>query len=159
MTTTVMSPDERAIRQHLDSARFQAGVAAGTWHLVSVKWPIVMVGIAAAPRDGAPEEFALRLDVAGYPHSAPTGTVWDPDANAILAPDRRPRGDRASQIFRRDGWEQGRAMYAPWDRVALQGHPGWAQQYPHSVWNAQRDLTFVLANVSEVMNADDYLGI
>ena len=50
-------------------------------------------------------------------------------------------------------------MYAPWDRMALQAHPAGRQQYPHEAWNPARDLSFILANVHEVLNADDYLGI
>jgi hypothetical protein len=70
----------------------------------------------------------------------------------------RPKGDRASRIFRAD-WENGRAMYAAWGRVALQGHSGWPQQHPRSAWNGQRDLAFILSSVFEVLNADDCLGI
>ena len=49
-------------------------------------------------------------------------------------------------------------MYAPWDRMGLQAHIGWAKEYPHDAWNPARDLSFILAKVHEVLNADDYLG-
>ena len=51
-------------------------------------------------------------------------------------------------LFRTDGWAGGAfAMYAPWDRIALQTHANWAQEAPHLVWHAGRDLSFILDNV------------
>lgn len=158
MTPILAGPDERALREHLRGARFQAGVEAGRWRLISLDWPAAFVAVAAAPRPSAPEEFVIRFDLSGYRQAAPTGGLWDLTAGDFLPADRRPKGERSGRIFRAD-WENGRAMYAAWDRVALQGHTGWPQQYPRSAWNAQRDLSFVLASVHEVLTADDYLGI
>lgn len=136
-----------------------AGVAAGQWRLVSVAWPLVLVAVAAAERTGSPSEFVIRFELTGYPHTAPTGSLWDVDADVSLPAERRPKGERG-QLFRIDAWTGGAtAMYAPWDRVALQSHPDWAQKYPHDAWNPTRDLSFILAKVREVLNADDYLGI
>jgi hypothetical protein len=160
MTAPVMAPDERAVREHLSGGRFLAGVAAGRWRLVSVTWPRVLVAVTAAPRPNSPAEFVLRLETAGYPHTAPTGGLWDVHTDGSLAADRRPKGERAAQMFRSDGWLGGAtAMYAPWDRLGLQAHGEWAQTYPRLAWNATRDLSFILANVWEVLNADDYLGV
>ena len=50
-------------------------------------------------------------------------------------------------------------MYAPWDRVVLQAHPEWAQTYRLQSWNPTRDVSFALANVYEVLNADECLGV
>jgi len=160
MSDVVTAPDERALRAHLAGGRFQAGVEALAWRLISLAWPIAIVGIWAATRDGAPSEFAIRFELNGYPNVTPTGGIWDPDTNTSLAPERRPKGERAAMLFRADGWAGGAlAMYAPWDRIALQTHVNWAQEAPRLVWHAQRDLTFILENVHEVLNADDYLGI
>ena len=30
---------------------------------------------------------------------------------------------------------------------------------PRLAWHAQRDLSFILENIHELLNADDYLGI
>lgn len=152
-----MTPDERTLRAHLEEARFRAGAQAGHWRLLDLTWPDAMFVISAAPRSDGPEEFVLRLNVAGYPHSAPTGSLWDDEAGCSLEPARRPKGDRASHVFRTD-WAEGIAMYAPWDRIGLQTHPGWAQKYPHEAWSPTRDITFVLSNVHNILNADDYLG-
>jgi hypothetical protein len=153
-----MTPDERTIRTHIEEARFQAGVEAGRWRLLGLTWPHATFAISAAPRSDSPAEFVLRLDVAGYPHSAPTGSLWDRNSDCSLDPARRPKGDRAAHVFRTD-WGSGAAMYAPWDRIALESRADWAQRHPHETWNPTRDITFVLSNVHNVLNADDYLGV
>jgi hypothetical protein len=160
MTSVVVAPDERALREHLRGGRFQSGVAAGHWRLIFVNWPVTMVAVSAAKYPDSPVEFVLRFELCGYPHTAPTGGLWDLETDTSLPTDRRPMGERAAQLFRTDGWAGGAtAMYAPWDRVGLQAHPDWAQKYPHDAWNPTRDLGFVLVKVHEVLNADDYLGI
>lgn len=152
-----VGPDERALREHLQSARFQVGVDAGRWHLVLLAWPIAVIAVAAAPRDSAPTEYALRFDLTGYPYRV-TAAPWDAESNCPLSADRRPAGNRAGHVFRTD-WNEGRALYAPWDQVALEGHADWPARYSMYAWNQQRDLTFYLANVFEVLNDDDYLGL
>lgn len=159
--TTALAPDERALRLHLQSGRFQAGVSAGHWRLLEpLAWPIAFIAISAAPRENAPEEFTIRFDLQGYPNVAPTGGLWDVAAGDYMGPSGRPKGERASRIFRCDNWDGGgKAMYAAWDRIALHSHPQWAQSYPRTAWHSGRDLTSVLANVHEVLTADDYLGV
>jgi hypothetical protein len=156
----MIAPDEHAVREHLRGGRFQAGVAAGRWKLVSVEWPFVTVAVSAAERLNAPDDFALRLELTGYPHAAPTGSLWDMATNTSLAAELRPKGERVVQLFRADGWTGGAtAMYAAWDRIGLESHADWAQTNPLQAWNPTRDLSFVLDNVHEELNADDYLGI
>lgn len=161
MNVAVIAPDEHAVREHLRGGRFQAGVAADRWHLISIEWPFITVAVHAAQRPGAPDYFVLHLEVSGYPHAAPTGSLWDTAAKASLVAEQRPKGERVALLFRADGWVAGSAavMYAPWDRTALQSHPNWAQQYPHDAWNPTRNLSFIFSNVHEYLNADDYLGI
>lgn len=160
MTSVVIPPDERALREHLRGGRFRVGVAAGRWRLVSVTWPLVVVAVSAAERPSSPREFVLRFELSGYPHTAPTGGLWDLATESSVPADKRPKGERAAQLFRTDGWAGGpTAMYAPWDRGGLQAHPDWAQMYPLQTWSPTRDLSFVLANIHEVLNANDYLGV
>ena len=160
MTPAVLAPDERALDEHLRGGCFRSGVAAGRWRLISVAWPFALVAVSAAERPDSPNEFVLRFELTGYPHTAPTGGLWDVDSDSSLPTDRRPKGDGAAQIFRSDGWAGGAtAMYAPWDRMGLQAHGEWAQKHPYDAWNSTRDLSFILAKVHEVLDADDYLGI
>jgi hypothetical protein len=160
MSDMVVAPDERALDEHLRGGRFQSGAAAGHWRLVCVTWPVTLVAVSAAERPGSPSEFVLRFELTGYPHAAPTGGLWDLGTDASLLPACRPKGDRAAQLFRVDGWKGGAtAMYAPWDRIGLEAHPDWASTYPNDAWNPTRDLSFILSKIHEVLNADDYLGI
>jgi hypothetical protein len=154
------APDERALRAHLRGGRFLAGVAAGQWRLLSTSWPFAVIAVSGAERDNSPKEFAVRFELTGYPRTAPTGGLWDVDANASLPPDRRPKGERVGMLFRADSWVGGAtAMYAPWDRIGLQAHPDWPQKYPLQAWSPTQDLSFILGQLHEVLNADDYLGI
>lgn len=159
MSDAVVAPDERVLRAHLDSGRFLAGVEAGWWWLVSVEWPIAIVMVSAAPRTGAPGEFAIRFELNGYPNTAPTGCIWDVEANTPLAPLLRPKGADVGLIFRTDGWVGGpNAMYAPWDRLALQTHANWLREAPHLAWHPRRDLIFILDNLHRLFHEDAYLG-
>ncbi|MCW2690810.1 MAG: hypothetical protein JWR37_5700 [Mycobacterium sp.] len=154
-----MAPDERLLRAHLAGGAFRAGEVCGRWQLVGLTWPYLTVIVAAASRPDSPKEFALRFECAGYPNVAPTGGIWDLDSDISLSAAARPKGARAAQLFRTDSWQGGAtAMYAAWDRIGLQAHPDWAEKYPRLAWNPKRTIVFILDNVHEVLNADDYLG-
>ncbi len=154
-----MSPDERVLRQHVVSARFQEGVDRGRWRIVGdITWPVVMITVTAGERHGAPSEYLLRFDLAGYPDSAPTATPWNATTGDVLESHLRPKGNRVGFVFRSD-WENGRALYAPFDRVALNGHSSWMTGHPRQVWNSSRDLAWLLQILHEMLNNNDYKGI
>lgn len=155
--TDLPPPDAEAVEAHLASARFQQGVDAGRWRVVDQAWPTVTIMVAAANQGSGPSEYALRIDLTRYPHEAPTFEPWHAPEGRRLAADERPKGTTASHIFRSD-WEEGRALYAPYDRVALAGHPDWINTYPRSAWRATRDLSFALDNLWEVLNDADHLA-
>lgn len=152
-----LGPDQRAVLEHLRSARFQSGLDGGKWRLISIDWPHLLIAVTAASRERAPSEFVLRFDLTGYPQNA-TASIWDCDANALLAAELRPKGVHVGHVFRSD-WEGGRALYAAWDSVALNSHGDWPQRYPHYSWNPKRDLTFYLAHVFDLLHDDEYTGV
>ena len=153
------APDERALHAHVASPRFMDGVGRKRWRIVGeIEWPHALIAVSAALRDNAPREFFLRFDLVGYPEQAPTATPWDPVRGGVLAADLRPKGERVGVVFRCD-WENGRALYAPFDRVALGRHPEWRRQYPRHAWNAKRDLAWVLEYLHELLNDADYAGV
>ena len=154
---TIIAPDELAARAALQSARYQSGVDSKRWRLVSLEWPVGVFAVSAAPRDNSPPEYVLRIDLTGYPQQAPTAEPWNLERGERLAPGERPKGERAAEIFRCD-WEQGSALYAPWDRIALAGHPNWVTQHKAYVWHPGRDVAFFLHCVHDLLNDDDYLG-
>lgn len=152
------SPDELAVRAALDSGAFQSGVDDGRWRLVEFEWPVGVFAVSAAPRNNSPAEFGLRIDLSGYPQQAPTAEPWNIDRRARLTASERPKGERAADVFRSD-WKDGRALYAPWDRVGLAVHSEWASQHQAYAWHPGRDLAFFLRRVYDLLNDDDYLGV
>jgi hypothetical protein len=154
-----MSPAERLAREHLAGARFRSGVDAGHWRVVEeLHWPHVVIAVRAAQRPGGPAEFALRFDLTDYPTRAPTAMPWDVQAGVKLAPEKRPKGDRVGLAFRVN-WEGGKALYVPYDRVALESHSPWRTQYPRLVWDPTKKITFYLIKVHELLNDEDYQGV
>ena len=156
-TTRTIPPDERAVRADLASSRFRAGVDAGMWRLVSFEWPVGVFAVTAAERENSPSEYALRIDLTGYPQQAPTATPWDLRLGGPLTAAGRPKGERVGHVFRSD-WNNGQALYAPWDRVALHSHGDWATRHSAYAWHPRRDLAFFLSCVHDLLNDDDYLG-
>ena len=153
-----MTPDERVFREHLTGPTFCDGVQRGRWRIAgNIDWPYVLVAVSAAPREGAPTEYFLRFDLAGYPAAAPTATPWDPATESVLGANSRPKGERLSDIFRSD-WENGRALYAPFDRVALGYHADWSERYREQAWDAMKDIAWLLRFVHRLLNDDDYRG-
>ncbi len=151
-------PDERAVRAALGSVRFQAGLDARMWRLIWLEWPAGVFTVTAAERDTAPAKYTLRIDLSGYPQQAPTATPWDLDRCAPLNAEDRPKGERVGHVFRCN-WNDGEALYAPWDRAGLIAHPDWASTYSTYAWHPGRDLAFFLTCVHDLLNDDDYLGI
>jgi hypothetical protein len=161
------APDERSLLHHLTGASFRVGVADGKWSLcgcsvhqsseaAAVAWPYAFFAVAAAPRDHGPRTFTLRLELRGFPSTAPAGQPWHCATSQVLGPELLPKGGQAGEVFRSD-W-QGGALYAPWDRLAL-AHNDWAAKYPMSAWHTGRNIAFYLENVWQILNADDYSGI
>ena len=154
-----MSPDERVLRDHVAGIRFLEGVERGRWRIVDdIEWPVALVAVSAAPRENAPTEYFLRFDLSGYPETAPTATPWDPNTGDVLQQELRPKGTQVGHVFRAD-WENGRALYVAFDRVALNSHPNWRTEHPRRVWDSSKDLTWILQKLHEMLSNDDYTGI
>jgi hypothetical protein len=163
-----MRPDQLLFAEDLSSAEFRSGVVEGFWGLPGGDilpeppgWPKVVLWIAAAPREGAPDRFYFGLDAAGYRTDPPTGTLWDPATMAALAFDKRPKGrpnSRFAKVFRTD-WEKGVALYHPFDRVAAKGHPNWRNEQPHLIWTPERTIVDYLEEFHGLLNCGDYVGV
>lgn len=158
MAGDFMSIDERVLRQHIGSPAFTVGVAQKKWRIIGdLKWPHVLIAIAAAPRETGPPEFFFRFDLTDYPASPPTATLWNYQSADVLEEHLRPKGGRAQNVCR-IVWSEP-CLYAPFDRVALTRYPDWPQQFPNHAWNADRDLAWVLRYLHELLNDDEYKGI
>jgi len=153
-----MSAEERVFRSHIELGPFQSGVAKGRWRLLSIDWPMVVIAIAAAPRPGAPGEYALRFDLTNYPQSPPTALPWDAVKDCRLEDQDRPTGKtRVPKAFRTN-WENGDALYLPCDRVAINGHARWLDKHPEMIWSPNGDITQYIRIVHELLTSSDYTG-
>jgi hypothetical protein len=145
-----VDPCRARLERDLASSRFDSGVEAGAWRLVSLTWPSLTVAITAA--DG--HELGMRLLVDGYPGVAPAGQPWDLARDIALPRSRWPTGGSATMVFRSD-WSPGNsnAPYLPCDRVALATHPNWATQHPERAWNSGRTIVFYLEQIHHELRA------
>jgi hypothetical protein len=154
----VFLPDERQFRKDVGAGPFLLGEARGRWHLLETMWPIALIAITAAPRNGAPPHYVLRFDLTKYPEQAPTARLWDADVRAPLPVDRWPAGtSRVPAVFRHD-WQDGTCLYLPCDRLTAAGHPDWPNLHPSEIWRPGCDITHYLGQVSELLNSSDYQG-
>jgi hypothetical protein len=162
MDVAVERPDERALRDDLHGAVFRLGVVDGLWGVgqaIDETWPNALVWVAASARDGAPDRYYFRLECSNYPNEPPTGSFWNPDAQAPLELTKRPKGHgRVGKVFRTD-WEGGRALYHPFDRLASRSHGDWAKKYPHLVWNRNRTIVDLLSELHGLLNCAEYTGV
>lgn len=164
----MLPPDQRLLEADLQSATYRSGSAKGLWGQAEpdvlpdgAAWPRVFFWLAAVPRINAPDRFYVALDAAGYRAASPTGTFWDPSARATLDFAKRPKGkpnSRFVRVFRTD-WENGRAFYHPYDRLAAQSHPAWPQEQPHLIWNDKHTIVDYLEEFQTMLTNGDYVGV
>jgi len=162
------APDKRQFYADCESAAFRAGVLRGQWDFAEAacvpeadSWPKAYFWLKAMPREQSPDRYYVIVDGEGYRTVSPTATFWDPDAKAALADGARPTfrpGSRAAKIFRTD-WEQGRAFYHPYDRVAASGHPNWRTEIPSVIWTEDHTIVDFLAAFQPLLQGGDYLGV
>jgi hypothetical protein len=148
---TTHSPAEEAVAADLISPRFLAGGARRHWRRVSYRFPILVMAVAAIEPDGSSSEYYFRFELTGFPGVAPEVRMWDAEANAPLAPARRPKGSlRVTEAFKSWGND---TVYRPWDRHAG-AHGNWATAYPMLAWHPKRDLTFILEDLHGLLTSN-----
>lgn len=150
MSEADLDPGKRRLERDVVSPRFESGVEAGSWRLISLAWPYLTVAITAG--DG--HELGMRLLVDGYPGQAPAGQPWDLATDTPLPPSRWPTGGMTAFVFRREDWsiQNGNAPYLACDRRALAGHQ-WGSQHPERAWNPNRSIEFYLEQIHHELSA------
>lgn len=161
-------PDERLFEADTMSAAFLAGAAKGRWGLAeddlvpdTLVWPMIVVWMAAAARPGAPDRYYVLLDASDYRGVPPTGTFWNPTTKETTPFADRPKGatnSRFAKVFRTD-WENGRAFYHPYDRVAASSHTAWPTEQPHLIWDSEHTIVDYLEEFSSLLHCGDYIGV
>jgi hypothetical protein len=153
-----MKPNETLLRAHLESAPFLAGADSGKWGLhetletVNLSLPVIWIrGDKRFVQEG---RVHLRFDTVGYTQQAPTACPWDVSGNCKLAPALWPRGDGVSVVFN-PAWKDD-ALYAPCDRVAMQGHETWSSLCPQWWWQPSFTIVRYLEFIYACLNPADH---
>lgn len=154
-----LDPDERVFRTHVDEGAFQSGIDRGRWRLERIAWPYALCSVAAAPRPGAPNEYAFRFQLDNYPADAPIGRCWNHLLDVPLEFTKRPSGAGRVELAFRTNWKSDSCLYLACDRIALVGHDGWRTQYPSLVWTASSDITLYLRTLHDLLHSRDYSGV
>lgn len=155
----VIPPDQLLLQQHLERAEFRLAQIEGRWRHVATNWPYVTIGVSAAARPNSPAEYGFRFECSGYPQLPSTGQPWDLEKNMPLALNGWPTGRSiVPSVFRPD-WKGGKCLYIPCDRLSIEGHVNWPQEYGRRLWDPSRGIICYLDQLYELLNQSDYTGV
>jgi hypothetical protein len=152
-------PDRLLLELDLAAPEFRCGQLEGRWRHVATNWPHVLITVVAPERPRAPAEFGFRFECSGYRQNPATGRPWDIDSNAALPAPRWPTGNTIVTSVFRPGWKEGICLYLPCDRIAIEGHVNWQQQYPSRLWQPARGIVCYLEQIHDLLNQGGYTGI
>jgi hypothetical protein len=153
-----MKPNESLFKAHLESAAFLAGSDAAKWGIhgtmdkIDLAFPVLWV--RADKRVLVDAKIYLRFTIDNYPQSAPTGCPWDVNAHAKLPTAQWPKGGTISAVFN-PAWND-HALYAPCDRVAMEGHEAWKTSSSQWWWQPTFTIVNYLEFVHVCLNPADY---
>jgi hypothetical protein len=142
---------EQTVARDMKKASFLRGAARGRWKVVRFQFPELFIEVAAVDPQGNATSYSFRFLLDGYPNLAPDVRCWDIQANTVLPPPARPQAphpQRTLEAFK----EWGHGVYRPWDRHGAT-HNNWAYTHPDLAWHSERDLTFILEDLYELLNA------
>jgi hypothetical protein len=145
-------PTNVSVEADLHSPQFRVGVKKGLWRIVSYNFPILVVGISATEPDGKETEYVFRFELTGFPNTAPLVHIWDLSTNDLLAVEKRPKGSQ-KVLTSFEQWGNGNrgSVYRPWDRESG-NHNNWNSTYPNFAWAPNRNLSFALEDLHEILN-------
>jgi hypothetical protein len=149
-----MRPDEEALLRDLACPTFRIGERRGKWETKGIRFPFVLFFVAAASTPSGPSGFLLRSDCTGYSASAPTSQLWHGESDCPLHVIHRPHNHSAVMEAFKD-WNQ--CLYHPVDRIALAGHKNWESEFPDKIWDPNKDITFLLETVHDLLHASEYV--
>lgn len=131
------APDQVLFEQDLAAATFRCGEIEGRWRHIATCWPHAVIAVSAPPRPNAPTEYGFRFECSGYRQRPVTAQLWDLQAGRPLPPARWPTGSfLVSSVFR-PGWKRGTCLYLPCDRLSIEGHDNWRNEYPDRLWKGE----------------------
>lgn len=153
-----MKPNESLFKAHVEGAPFQAGFDVGKWgihgSLETVDWTFPVIWVRADKRVIQDGRVYLKFNTDNYPQQAPTACPWDINSDVKLAPALWPKGGNVSTVFN-PAWKD-HALYAPCDRIAMQGHEAWIGLCPQWWWQSSFTIVRYLEFVYVCLNPSDY---
>lgn len=154
-----MTADETLFLSDLQGIPFRSGMERGRWGFpddeARVVWPHCVLWIEADSRFAVQGRVALRFTLDGYPAMAPNAVPWDCDGDRPLAAGDWPSGPgNVSKVFN-PNWNN-HALYAPCDRIAMQGHEAWKSNLGQWWWTPDSNLTLYLEFIHRCLNPLDH---
>ncbi|HTQ40236.1 MAG TPA: hypothetical protein VMJ32_14510 [Pirellulales bacterium] len=149
-----MTPDERAMRADLKSARFMIGSNEGRWGVCEPSllppdliWPDIVLWVTANGNGLAPKYY-FKWNCEKYPIDALTGNLWDPETKNWLSMDKRPQiAGRGEKVF-----VNPTSLYHPYDRVAANSHGQWKTELQRLVWDRNHSIVDLLEELHLLLN-------
>ena len=157
--SSVVPPDRTLLENDLAAPEYRCGEIEGKWRHLLTAWPYVLIAVLAAERPNAPAEYSFRFECTGYRQAPPTAQPWDLQVNAPLPPQLWPTGRVLVPAVFRPDWKGGQCLYLPCDRLAIEGHANWPQEYPNRLWQPQRGIICYLEQIYDLLNQSDYSGV
>ena len=152
-----MRPDESLFKKHLEEAVFLTGVEEGLWGIEGstegIVWPYAILWCKATPPEGAgSSKYYFRFNLEGYSEAAPTAIPWDVVKNQPLAAEAWPGWSEQLRKVFNPKWNNGVALYAPCDRIAIQGHGQWPEKHPGDFWTPDSTIVKYLRFLVKILN-------
>ena len=149
-----MNPDEKMLNEHLNGAEFQLGTEDEKWGLVetSIDWPKRIFWVQSSIPPLEQDRYYFLFDLENYPNTAPTSMPWDIELNKGLEFSKWPKGTERINAAFNHGWNNGTALYIPCDRIAMNGHETWRQQFPHVWWSSDKTIVHYLRTIYKYLN-------
>lgn len=145
-------PDHLLLQQDLAAPDFRCGQVEGRWRHVATDWPHVIIAVSAKKQDQLPSEIGFRFECSGYRQTPVTAQPWDLENNTPLPAALWPSGNSiVDSIFRPD-WKEGKCLYLPCDRMAIEGHDKWRNLYPNRLWQTARGIICYLEQLHDLLN-------
>lgn len=157
----MMSPDKQAFLYDLETPDFKLGVLDSKWKLIKIEDenPIAFIEISAAPRANSPESYVFRFIIDNYPAYAPEICIWDLEMRCKLDSAKRPYGSESYRYLFRADWLNGEHLYAPYERLTLQNHSAWPNEYNDLCWKSGDSILKVLNDLYRQLQSDRYEGV
>lgn len=154
-----VAPDRLLLEQDLAAPEFRCGELEGRWRHVATIWPHAIIGVSAAERLNSPAEYGFRFQCSGYRQTPVTAQPWDIATNSPLPFGRWPTGKSILPSIFRPEWKAGRCLYLPCDRLSIEGHDNWRNQYTSRLWQPRRGIICYLEQIYDLLHQGDYSGV